>query len=353
MKRRFGLVIMVILAISLIGCADGEGQSRNPSDEENQSQTPPPEEIDAPLLAEGETVTMDGECEFHVDSVTISENPELYYEAEAGKTYVDFCITYKNLTDHTVSAGNILEGTLIYSGYYKYGGDDVAAGGEGREWSPAHWIDLEPSGTRQVHYFFKVPKEVQDEGRMVELDMSIRGNEYRVVVREGEKGLVPFGENADTSGKGSDEKADASGKDSRELVDGQVVVTDNAKFYVEYSKFAKEVTPPAPGSAYVYYKAEDGKTYIDVCIVYTNLSTEKIAVHKAVSADLDQAEAQAEVVEIGKRSNFDNSGPIDIIPLCTEYVHYIFQVPEELETSSEKVTISFKIDGKRYTYSVK
>ena len=38
MKRRFGLVIMVILAISLIGCADGEGQSRNPSDEELQSQ---------------------------------------------------------------------------------------------------------------------------------------------------------------------------------------------------------------------------------------------------------------------------------------------------------------------------
>lgn len=346
MKRHFGLAIMAILAISLMGCADrapdGESRSRATSDEESQSQMPAPVEIDAPLLAEGETVTIDGECEFHVDYVTVSENPELYYEAEAGKTYVDFCITYKNLTDYTVSAGDIMEGTLIYSGHYQYGGDDVAAGGDGRAWSPAHWIDLEPSGTGEVHYFFKVPKEVQDEGRMVELDMSIRGNEYQVVVREGEKGLVPVGESTDVSDK-----------DSGEIVDGEVVVTDNAKFYVEYSKFAKEVTPPAPGSIYAYYKAEDGETYIDVCIVYTNLSTEKISVAKAVSADLDQAEAQAEVMEQGERSMFDYSGPMNIIPLCTEYVHYIFQVPEELETSSEEVTISFKIDGKRYTYSVK
>jgi hypothetical protein len=351
MKRHIGLTVMVILAFSIIGCAGGRGG--NTSDEESQSQTPPPVEIDAPLLSEGETVTIDGECEFHVDYVNISENPEFYYEAETGKTYVDFCITYKNLTDHTVSAGDILEGTLVYSGYYKYGGDDVAAGGDGRAWSPAHWIDLEPSKTGQVHYFFKVSKEVQDEGRMVELDMGIRGNEYRVVVREGEKGLIPAGEDTDTSDNVSDENVNASGKGAGELADGEVVITENAKFYVEYSKFTKEVTPPAPGSIYAYYKAEDGKTYIDVCIVYTNLSTEKIAVHKAVSADLEQAEAQAEVVEIGKRSNFDNSGPIDIIPLCTEYVHYIFQVPEELETNSEKVTISFKIDGKRYTYSVK
>lgn len=39
--------------------------------------------------------------------------------------------------------------------------------------------------------------------------------------------------------------------------------------------------------------------------------------------------------------------------LCTEYIHYIFQVPEELEASGDQVVISFKIDGNRYTYSVK
>ena len=59
------------------------------------------------------------------------------------------------------------------------------------------------------------------------------------------------------------------------------------------------------------------------------------------------------MTEQSERSMFDYSNLVNVIPLCTEYIHYIFQVPEELETSSDQVTISFKIDGSNYTYSVK
>ena len=109
MKRYLKPVVMIMLAFSLAGCAD------QIQDEETQAQTLPIEESDAPLLAEGEKITIDGECEFQVDYVRISENPEHYYEAETGKTCVDFCLTYKNLADYTVNASNVMKGKLIFS----------------------------------------------------------------------------------------------------------------------------------------------------------------------------------------------------------------------------------------------
>ncbi len=338
MKRYLKLAIMIILAFTFTGCAD------QVQDEETQtqSQTPPIEESSAPLLAVGENVTIDGECEFHIDYTTITENPEHFYEAESGKTCVDFCVTYKNLADYTIDASNVMKGKLIYSGWYEYDGIDMASEDDGSSLSPAHWIEMGPSDTRQIHYFFTVPREVQDSGRMVELNVSIRENDYRVIVREGEKGAVPA--DGDTS---------VSGKTTGEVVDGQVVFTDNAEFYVEYSEFTKQVTPPSLGSAYNYYTAEDGKMFVDFCVAYTNRSSRNITADKAVSAKLDQAEARTTVTEQSERSMFDYSNLVNVIPLCTEYIHYIFQVPEELETSGDQVTISFKIDGSNFTYSVK
>ncbi len=336
MKRCLVLSAMIMSALFFTGCAD-----RTPA-EEPQAQSSLPEESSAPLLAEGETVTIDGVCEFHVDYIAITENPELYYKADAGKTYVDFCITYKNLADYTIDASKVMMGKLIYSGLYEYDGVDMAAEEDGSSLSPAHWIEMEPSDTGQVHYFFTVPMEVQDSSRMVELNMNIRENDYRVIVREGEKGAVPAGGNTG-----------ASRKTSGDVADGETVATDNAEFYVEYSEFTKEVMPPAPGAAYNYYAAEDGKVYIDFCVAYTNLSAQNITAEKAVSAKLGQAEAQATVTEQSERSAFEHSDLVNIIPLCTEYIHYVFLVPEELETGSDQVTISFKIDGNSYTYSVK
>ena len=335
MKKYFCLAIMIILTVSFAGCAD------RPTVEES-SPTAPPEENNAPMLAAGETVTIDGICEFQMNYVTITEHPESYFKAEAGKSYVDFCITYKNLEDNIIKANNIMEGKLIYSGQYEYEGKDTVNAEEGSSWSYAHTVKMNPSDTRQVHYYFTVPKEVQDSGRMVELNMNIRQNDYRVIVREGDKGTVP------DSGSGN-----ASRKTSGEITDGEVVATDNSEFYVEYSEFTKKVMPPAPNTAYHYYEADEGKIFIDICVSYKNMSTQKIMAHKAVSAKLKQAEAQTVIVEQFGRSNFDYANAVSIIPLCTEYIHYIFQVPEEAATNNEQLTISFKIDGNSYTYSVK
>lgn len=332
MRKYLGLAIMIILTVSLTGCADRPTSEVQP--------TAQPEESTAPVLAEGETITIDGMCEFSMNYVTIAEHPESFFEAETGKAYVDFCITYTNHGDYTITASQIMEGKLIYSGQYEYDGINSTVDVEtGRPWDYAHYIKMQPSDTRQVHYLFSVPKEVQDSSRMVELNMCIRGNDYRVIVREGDKGTVSDG--------------NAASKTSGAVTVGEAVATDNSEFYVEYAEFTRKVMPPAPNTGYNYYAADEGKVYIDMCIAYKNTSSKKIRADKAVSAKLEQSEAQTTVAEQLNRSMFDYANLVNIIPLGTEYIHYIFQVPEEIATNDEPVTISLKIDGNRYTYSVK
>lgn len=332
MRKYLGLAIMIILIMSFTGCA-GRHAAEEP-------QTAQPEESTAPVLTEGETITIDGTCEFSMNYVTIAEHPESFFEAETGKAYVDFCITYKNLGDYIITASQIMEGKLIYSDQYEYDGINSTVDVEdGRPWDYAHTIKMQPSDTRQVHYLFSVPKEIQDSGRMVELNMRIRENDYRVIVRAGEKGTVSDG--------------NAASKTSGAVTAGEAVATGNSEFYVEYAEFTKKVMPPAPNTGYNYYAADEGKVYIDMCIAYKNTSSKKIRADKAVSAKLEQAEAQTTVAEQLNRSMFDYANLVNIIPLGTEYIHYIFQVPEEIATNDEPVTISLKIDGNRYTYSVK
>lgn len=335
MKKHFGRLIGILLMISLTGCADQPAPQEEP-------QSIPQIESTAPILTVGESVAIDGMCEFHVEHALITKDPDFYFEADTGRTCVDFCITYQHLADYTIHADRVMDGKLIYSGQYEYDGVAVACEEEGspQSWSYAHTIQMKPSDTREVHYFFTVPEEVQDSGRMVELHMNIGGDDYRVIVREGEKGTVP----------GSESSTD---KTSGAVTAGEWVTTGNAEFYVEYAEFSKKVTPPFPNSAYNYYAAEDGKILLDFCVAYKNLSGRKITAADAVSASLKQAEATAAAAELSERSSFDAPSLVNVIPLGTEYIHYIFQVPEELASNTEEVTVSFKIDGSRYTYAVK
>ncbi len=59
------------------------------------------------------------------------------------------------------------------------------------------------------------------------------------------------------------------------------------------------------------------------------------------------------MIEKDSRGDFTYSNITSISPLNTEYVHYLFSVPEEVESSSDTVVIIFRIDGNDYTYTVR
>lgn len=332
------LTISAILVVSISGCADRSAV------EDKSSHA---EEITAQIVAEGETVVIDDICEFRIDSINIAKQPELFYEAEAGKVYADLCIACKNLADATVSLVNIItDESLVYSGIYQYTGT-LMVEEDDRSWltSTSYGTIVHSSETAYAHCLFPVPEEIQDSDRMLVFHVTIGGNDYQVIGREGVKGSV-----SDSGDNGT------QGKISGRVADGEVKVTANSEFYVDFVQITDDVVPPNPGTAYNHFAADAGEVYVDFCVAYKNISDQEIRADKAVSAKLTIGEDSyngASLVEINGRHLFENAGSMYVIPLSTEYIHCLFPIPAEAATGSDNMEISFKIDGKSYTYTVR
>ena len=59
------------------------------------------------------------------------------------------------------------------------------------------------------------------------------------------------------------------------------------------------------------------------------------------------------MIEEDSRGDFTYSNITNISPLSTEYIHYLFEVPEEVKSSTESVVVTFTVDGNTYTYTVR
>lgn len=320
----------VMISALCVGCADQTAAD---------TQT---EEV-VPVIAEGETITIDDVCEFRID-MDLTKNPEHYHEAEDGKTYMDVSIIYKNLTDEGVWADNIVDGKLIYAGKYEYEGVTRSEEDDGNSLTYTYTRTVEPLQTEYIHYFFRVPEEIQDSDAAVELKISVCDNDYCVIEREGTK-------------ESSSDESDSSeaGKTSGEVAAGETVVTDNCAFYVDFAKMTKDIRPTQPGEAYAYFSADKGMTFIDFCVAYTNTSSQSIRADKSVSAELklseDNTYNSSHLIETYGRRGIEYASEAYIIPLCTEYVHCVFQIPVEEAKDLEEAEISFKVDRKRFSYN--
>lgn len=341
MKKKFlsALIISAIFLICFSGCA-------NPSAAVDSSSLP--EEDPAPVVAAGDTITIDdngNNFEFHIEYINITEEPELFYKAETGKVYVDFCVSCKNTGNDITTVQDTIDGILIYSGVYEYTGSLMIEEGESRFLDSVYYDTVEPAATVYLHYLFSAPEEIQDSDRMLELSVSVCGNDYGMIVREGTEGSVSAGENSKSSDKLSEN-----------IQDGEVITTDNSEFYVDFSQITNDVIPPNPGAAYMHYAANQGETCVDFCVAYKNMSGQEIRGDKAVSAKLTVGETHYQgtaKAEISGRSMFENAGAVSLIPLSTEYIHYLFPIPEEAANSGESMKISVKIDGSSYTYTIR
>lgn len=328
------LAVSAFITICFSGCANDSTAGKAPSVTEENT---------ASAAAIGDTVTADDSFEFHLEYVNITEDPELYYSAEKGKVYVDFCLSCKNIGSEEAAVYDIITGTLVYSGIYQYTGSLMEEEGEDRFLSRTYydsWVD--PSDTIYLHYLFTAPEEISGSDRMLEINTSICGSDYRILVREGETGPISVGE-----------ISKASGKTSETIANGEIVITENAKFYVDFYEITTDVVPPNPGMAYNHFAAEAGETYVNFCVAYQNLSPQKISAKKALSVKLtiDGEQYQgATMAEINSRSMFEGASSIDLLPLSTEYIHYLFPIPEEAAADGKSMEISIKADGVSYTY---
>lgn len=380
MKKLLALIFAVALALSLVACG-GDSTNGTPSesitpvanesqntsvtpeesdDKDTSTSSPTPESStpevtkDVPVLSVGETISVDDKCEFYLDYVNITNdvmppqpgNWYSHYEADDGKVYVDVCVAYKNLATRNIDADEVMTGTLIYSGQYEYSGFSMIEEDSRSDFTYSNITSIAPLSTEYIHYLFSVPEEVQTSEKAVDVIVVIAGEEYKVVVKEGATGGL--------TSSGTDSTTQKAGG---EVALGTTISTKNSEFFVDYANITSDVMPPHPGSWYSHYEADDGKVYVDFCVGYKNTSSKSVGADDVISAKLKYADKYEytgfSMIEEDSRSDFTYSNITNISPLNTEYVHYLFSVPEEVESSSDAIVISFRIDGNDYTYSVR
>ena len=367
MKKIVALFLTILLCGITVACGADDGAKSDVSEEtvaekensvdEEQEESEVVEDT-TPVLGVGETVTIADVCEFYVDYTNITNDvmpPQpgswySHYEAESGKVYVDICVAYKNLATGNIAADEVLNGILIYGDKYEYKGFSMIEEESRSDFTYSNITSIAPLSTEYVHYLFEVPEEVQTSEASLAAKMTIGSEDYKIVVKEGNSG-------AEEAASADETEEAAETKTSGAVIDGETVVTKNAEFYVDYSNITSDVMPPQPGSWYSHYEAESGKVYVDFCVAYKNTSSSNVGADDVLSAKLTYAGKYEyggfSMIEEESRSDFTYSNITSIAPLSTEYVHYLFEVPEEVANSSETVEISFSIDGNSYTYTVR
>ena len=355
MKKIIALFLVAIMGLSFVACNQSI-TTNNGSNNTNSSNTTNTSNntivVDnTPTIEIGEKVTTE-KCEFYVDYINITNdvvppqpsNWYSHYVADAGKVYVDLCVAYKNTDASNIKANNTISGKLLYAGKYEYKGFSMIEEDNRSDFTYSNITSIAPLNTEYVHYLFEVPEEVKTSNHEITLKMNIGGEECKIVVRKG-------------NGTSTDNSNKEPGKTSGAVVLKEVVVTKNAEFFIDYSDITNDVVPPQPGSWYSHYEADAGKVYVDICFAYKNTAGKNVSADDVISAKLKYAGKYEykgfSMIEEDNRSDFTYSSITSIAPLNTEYVHYLFEVPEEVKSSNNSVEITFTIDGNTYTYKVK
>jgi len=147
-------------------------------------------------------------------------------------------------------------------------------------------------------------------------------------------------------------------KNIRELNLGETItIVDNCEFTLENVEFSKKIIPPNPGTYYSYYEAKEPQTtFLHVVVRYKNLGgTNKMADEFGLIVAIYNEKYEYplySIVEKENRSDFTYSNITSINPLSTGYVHYLADVPEEVESSGLPVLFKLTVNGEVFQYHV-
>lgn len=149
-------------------------------------------------------------------------------------------------------------------------------------------------------------------------------------------------------------------KDEKVLIEkGEtVVIEDFSEFTLTDTKFGKKIEPPNPSSFYTYYEAkEEGTTYLDIIITVKSLLTSGKSADEFVSVKVmfnDKYEYRTfSTIEKDGGGDFTYTNITSIEPLKNGTLHFLAEVPEEVESGTEPLDVELTINGKEYTYKIR
>ncbi len=137
-----------------------------------------------------------------------------------------------------------------------------------------------------------------------------------------------------------------------------ITINGVCTFSITSAKFTTKVVPSKPSDLYTYYQVKDtNNIYIDIVLKYKNLfSSGKRADEVGdikVKYDDQYDYTSFSAIEEKGGGDLTYTNITDIDPLTTSTLHYICEVPKEVQTSSKSVIATITIDNQDYQLKIK
>ncbi|NFD56123.1 hypothetical protein EXN53_10795 [Clostridium botulinum] len=159
----------------------------------------------------------------------------------------------------------------------------------------------------------------------------------------------------------TEKKVQTSKKDDKkDIIDKGKVneIKDYCEFAVVDTKFGKRINPPNPKDMYTYYEAkEPGTVYFDTVIDVKSLLTEGERSDEFLSVkviyDNKYEYKTFSAIEKDEGTNFTYTNITPIEPLKKGMIHFIAEVPEEIEKDNKSLVVLINANNKEFKYVVR
>jgi hypothetical protein len=124
-------------------------------------------------------------------------------------------------------------------------------------------------------------------------------------------------------------------------------------FTITRAYFSKQVKPSKASGYYSFYDSKDpNNTFFDTIVSIKNLQTSDLTADNVGSVTIIYNEIYKyktfATIEENGGSNFTYADITSIAPLTTATIHYLAEVPAELENSNSPIAIIFTVNGIDY-----
>lgn len=120
-------------------------------------------------------------------------------------------------------------------------------------------------------------------------------------------------------------------------------------------EFSYDVLPKNISGFYTHYAADPGKVYFQASMTIKNNMKQNLPCDEIVTAELvydgEYKYSGFTVVDSSDERTFDYANITSIDPLETRGIRVLFDLPQELETSSKSIKVKLTIGEKTFTYN--
>lgn len=194
-------------------------------------------------------------------------------------------------------------------------------------------------------------EELKRENSRIKEELENLKNEREATLGiEVEKVIGKDGENTDEVG------TNMSIKEVR--LDETILIEDFAELTIKNVEFTKRVNPPNPDSYYSYYQVkEEGLTFLHVITEVKNLQAQSVGADKFLDIEAKYNSKYIyngfSTIEESGGGDFNYTSITGIDPLKKGKIHFLIEVPIEVETEANPLELKVNINGKSYSYKVR